>query len=728
MWSYKSLNKKGEEGITLIALVVTLVVLLILAAITINFLVGDNGIFKTANDAKIQHRIGEILDELNVAESSVSLQKLGKTTLEEYIQYIQEQNIVAQVEEQEDGSYLVTTEDGYVFQISIIEGTSVNDIVIGYVGTANGPRIKAIHVTGNTTNSISVEVETANSEGATYKYEYRKDGEDDNSWKLAEESKSATCMITGLAGNQIYDIKVTVTTSEGSASKITSDTTGELEVGTIEFEEYEWQGDGTASIVIRNNSTDPSYHLEYRIGVDGQWTEITSGQEITGLIHGQTVYGRLYDGVNEASPANVEILDETIPEEATIQLGATTANIGETITAIVTHIDNQSGVDINNCKWAYSTQKAEMGTEEADLSKYTGTFSNNGASINLNASNQGTYYLHVLTVDKTGKARETISDSITVSQLITGITVNPASITLDEGETQQLTVNITPSDSTNKTVTWSSSNSNIASVNSTGLVTAKTEGIATITAKTTDGSNKTASCSITVLSADSVNHVLKAGDYVYYYDKSNTRRICVVLYDASSNYGVQIITMDTVEDVELGNGTNNSSESYNNITDFNRAMNSYNSAISTLNTRAAAYQNSTYASNARCVGSNPSNINSQGGYYTRSEDWFSNYNSKLRNTDQNYEKDWDKMIELKIDGIDKEYWLASRNINHYSGRSEFCIRYTDIFSAELCEVRDTEYVSSYSIKKGLRPVFTIRPTVKVTGGNGSENNPYTLGI
>ena len=50
---------------------------------------------------------------------------------------------------------------------------------------------------------------------------------------------------------------------------------------------------------------------------------------------------------------------------------------------------------------------------------------------------------------------------------------------------------------------------------------------------------------------------LKDGNYVRYIDKNNIERDCVVLYDANSNYGVQIITMDTVEDVDLGNGTEN---------------------------------------------------------------------------------------------------------------------------------------------------------------------------
>ena len=47
----KILNKKNQKGITLIALVITIVVLLILAGITINVLLDNNGIINKAQDA-----------------------------------------------------------------------------------------------------------------------------------------------------------------------------------------------------------------------------------------------------------------------------------------------------------------------------------------------------------------------------------------------------------------------------------------------------------------------------------------------------------------------------------------------------------------------------------------------------------------------------------------------------------------------------------------------------
>lgn len=80
---------------------------------------------------------------------------------------------------------------------------------------------------------------------------------------------------------------------------------------------------------------------------------------------------------------------------------------------------------------------------------------------------------------------------------VTGVSTSPASAGIVVGGTQQLTATVSPANATNKTVTWSSGNSSIATVNSTGLVTGVAAGNAIITATTQDGS-KTAVCAVTV--------------------------------------------------------------------------------------------------------------------------------------------------------------------------------------------------------------------------------------
>ncbi len=83
---------------------------------------------------------------------------------------------------------------------------------------------------------------------------------------------------------------------------------------------------------------------------------------------------------------------------------------------------------------------------------------------------------------------------------VTGISVSPYPFTLNGiGSTQQLTASVSPSNATNKNVTWSTTNSSIVTVTSTGLITAIAAGNATVSAKSTDGTNITGSSNITVV-------------------------------------------------------------------------------------------------------------------------------------------------------------------------------------------------------------------------------------
>ena len=90
---------------------------------------------------------------------------------------------------------------------------------------------------------------------------------------------------------------------------------------------------------------------------------------------------------------------------------------------------------------------------------------------------------------------------------VTDISLNKNSLGLIIGNSDTLTANITPSNATNKSVTWSSSNSSIISVDNSGKVTAKAIGNATITAKTANG--KTASATVT---SDVKNITLTVGN------------------------------------------------------------------------------------------------------------------------------------------------------------------------------------------------------------------------
>lgn len=81
---------------------------------------------------------------------------------------------------------------------------------------------------------------------------------------------------------------------------------------------------------------------------------------------------------------------------------------------------------------------------------------------------------------------------------VTKLTLNKTSVSVNKGTTYQLGATIRPLNATNKGVTWSSSNTKVATVTSAGKVTAVAAGSATITAKAKDGSGKSATCKVTV--------------------------------------------------------------------------------------------------------------------------------------------------------------------------------------------------------------------------------------
>ena len=78
---------------------------------------------------------------------------------------------------------------------------------------------------------------------------------------------------------------------------------------------------------------------------------------------------------------------------------------------------------------------------------------------------------------------------------VTGVKLNKASVALEKGKTTTLTVIVTPNNATDKSVTWTSSNTKIATV-SNGTVTGIGAGTATITVMTSNG--MTATCNVTV--------------------------------------------------------------------------------------------------------------------------------------------------------------------------------------------------------------------------------------
>lgn len=118
---------------------------------------------------------------------------------------------------------------------------------------------------------------------------------------------------------------------------------------------------------------------------------------------------------------------------------------------------------------------------------------------------QGNAIITATVKDESGTHTATCKVNVPQSLIVdvTGVTLNKSTLTLQKGTRETLVAKVNPSDATNTAVVWTSSNKNVAIVNSNGRITALSPGTATITVTTVSG-GETASCQLTVTGPQTV--------------------------------------------------------------------------------------------------------------------------------------------------------------------------------------------------------------------------------
>ena len=148
---------------------------------------------------------------------------------------------------------------------------------------------------------------------------------------------------------------------------------------------------------------------------------------------------------------------------------------------------------------------SQIAMTSVNKDKYTyNPNSKKGDGVHLNEIWYRTFYCPVIdqTLQYLGIGYSTASVAPTVIA-VTGVKLDQTALTLNAGESAQLTATVSPSNATNKSVTWSSNNSNVSV--SGGKVTAKTAGSAIVTVTTADG-GYAAQCNVTVNASTEVGH------------------------------------------------------------------------------------------------------------------------------------------------------------------------------------------------------------------------------
>ena len=435
-----------NKGVTLISLVVTIIVLLILAGITIGTIFNDNGIIKKAQEAanateeaakNDQAAINGLLNEMDSIINGIGggnvpvigsingkiTWSTGSATLTLTADV---EGVTIQYRKNSESNWTNYTSavpsllhGDKVYARGIKGGETVINEKEFKIQDTIAPTVTIANAS-STTNSISATATATDNEAGMgsnpqYTFYIKKTAEADSTYTQIGSSTSTSVTKGELEQNTSYTIKVEVADVAGNKGQATKEIiTGKiadagegLTNGAIIASSPVWSN-GTASITL---STSSGLTIQYQKGgISGSWT---TGTNVTGLHHRDTVFARLTDGKNYGGEASITILDTVAPQDAGISLSGTSTTTAGSVTAKVTLKDNESGVNVTASKWVYNTNSGNIGTNE---SSYNNNFSSNGQTITLKATTPGTYYLHVLTVDNAGNKKETISNAVTVKK------------------------------------------------------------------------------------------------------------------------------------------------------------------------------------------------------------------------------------------------------------------------------------------------------------------------
>lgn len=225
----------------------------------------------------------------------------------------------------------------------------------------------------------------------------------------------------------------------------------------------------------------------------------TAKQYLIAVTSGTDVYAMTSEYYNSSSSINLKAVSLTADGNGYIQASANTAidntclwTFSETGGGNVTNVSTNTQLSFYS---SYITLKSLGDTlvYSGDKLYYSGFLS----TYYLRYSSSGSYF--TATSSSSSAAAITLYERVAEEETVAAesVEVNPPVHAMAPNATKQLTAVVYPTDAANKNVTWTSSNDAIATVDGTGLVTAKAVGKATITATTEDG-GYTDTCVVTV--------------------------------------------------------------------------------------------------------------------------------------------------------------------------------------------------------------------------------------
>jgi uncharacterized protein YjdB/type II secretory pathway pseudopilin PulG len=481
-------KSKKNKGITLIALVITIVILLILAGLSISGLIGS-GLFGKAQEAVRLTKIREIEEAANLVYMSRQIDEFSKgeaATIAGVISDLKAQGY--NIEQRTSGSNTVTgielnktnvkidkdSEETLTYTLVYGEGT------VRYFAEIDGKYYEMIFDNGAfKINTKETELEginktpkvTAKSNAENIVKAQKTEGKDEIVLKALKELGETTITIKEENSGEtiVCNVKVMI---------LIQGITFNQEIINIE------KGNNVVlNTLIKINPTDATEEIKATIvnaeGITEEIAKIISdenGQKIVGVKEGTT---------------SIKITNEDGTIEVTcpvrIKISATGISLNKSLIEINKNsIDNTLKATLNP---ADTTEPVVWST--GDFSKVTvvaDTSDPTGKTAKISAVGAGT-----TTVTATCSG-QTASCTVSVIIPATGLTISQTSATVKVGNTLKLTATVTPNNTTD-TINWETSDLNVATVSNNGLVTGIKSGTVKINVKC---GNKYTTCNVLV--------------------------------------------------------------------------------------------------------------------------------------------------------------------------------------------------------------------------------------
>lgn len=379
---------KGNKGITLLALVITIIIMLLLVGITIH-LVGGNGIIKNTEEVIEQSKIESIREEIELAIAKKMAIEDNDITIEQIIEQLEKQGTINEGDSNQKNGQVKTQPDGYIYKIKKDENGKWEVKYIGQGEIDNSTM--TISITGNTTvltSKVALTISGSASKGIT---EFSSSTGTTKTYADGTTSISETCEITK-NGTYTFTIKNKAGSTESQTIEINNILTGVITIS------------ATPTTITKDNVTitvtwpSGTSTATKQISTNGgtSWNTYTGDTSTVTVSSNCTIKARIKSGSEEIKTATLTVnnIDKNPP----------------TVTAV------QTSVTIH--KYEYydmSTYFTVKSNGKANISSivYTDT-SNNNAEVTNMTQNTLSKGIHVIKCTATKETGETASATISV--------------------------------------------------------------------------------------------------------------------------------------------------------------------------------------------------------------------------------------------------------------------------------------------------------------------------